>query len=335
MADEKSNSDSDVLKKKLARDRYKATQRDKAAKFRLEHPDAAKARNRAVYLKHRERIKARARAWEAANPERRKATQAAWIANNYDAYRARANKGQQCRRAAEKAARPPKPVETMEQKEARLLAGKVEHALRTKQKRATWHVSASAKTKAWVKANPERARAWRLDYNAKNKAKLASWHRQWREANLDRVNKRWKTYYAANRNAILAASKDWSAAHPGRVAARVREWCKANPDKARTMRERAGQKRRAKAIDAFVEHVDRRVVYERDKGICGICKKRVDPAERWHVDHVIALAIGGLHCYDNVQLAHGSCNRKKHTSIPLGQFTLWQVKASPGAQDKD
>ena len=63
---------------------------------------------------------------------------------------------------------------------------------------------------------------------------------------------------------------------------------------------------------------------ERDKGICQICGEPVDKNDLaygscgpWYptIDHVRAIANGGSHTWDNVQLAHHSCNSNKGTSI--------------------
>jgi len=69
--------------------------------------------------------------------------------------------------------------------------------------------------------------------------------------------------------------------------------------------------RRARQKGAFVERVYRRIVFKRDKGLCGICRKRVDPISNWHLDHIQPLSRGGAHCYANVQVAHPRCNVRK------------------------
>lgn len=64
----------------------------------------------------------------------------------------------------------------------------------------------------------------------------------------------------------------------------------------------------------FVEDINRLVVLELDDGVCGICHTDVDPFD-YEVDHVIPVAMGGEHCYANVQTAHPSCNRSKGKSL--------------------
>lgn len=64
-----------------------------------------------------------------------------------------------------------------------------------------------------------------------------------------------------------------------------------------------------------------RVVANRDGTDCGICREPVDLDLRWpdpmsaSVDHVIPRARGGSDDLSNLQVAHLTCNLKKHTRI--------------------
>lgn len=89
----------------------------------------------------------------------------------------------------------------------------------------------------------------------------------------------------------------------------LKEWNAANPDKVKQYG-RNGAARRRKLMDP----VDRWVVYERDGGICHICLEMTDP-RNWHMDHVIPLARGGAHAYDNVAVSHPACNIAKGDKI--------------------
>lgn len=74
------------------------------------------------------------------------------------------------------------------------------------------------------------------------------------------------------------------------------------------------QKRRAQKKAAFVEHVERRIVYDRDGGRCYLCKNDV-PFAAMHLDHVIPLAKGGEHSYANCRTACSDCNLRKGSKI--------------------
>lgn len=91
---------------------------------------------------------------------------------------------------------------------------------------------------------------------------------------------------------------------------RARAWAKANPERIAENRRRSVYRYRTRKLDAFVEEVESLVVLEMDDGVCGICGSDVDPFN-FHVDHIIPLALGGLHTYQNTQPAHPNCNRAK------------------------
>ncbi len=63
-----------------------------------------------------------------------------------------------------------------------------------------------------------------------------------------------------------------------------------------------------------VEKVYRRVVWERDKGRCGLCGEMVDWDVKYpdprspSIDHIVPISKGGVHSYDNVQITHLRCN---------------------------
>lgn len=83
--------------------------------------------------------------------------------------------------------------------------------------------------------------------------------------------------------------------------------------------------RRATMMNALVDRdIDLKKVYERDNGICYICKCECDWNDYYmkgdtfiargnypSIDHVVPLSKGGKHSWDNVRLACRKCNCKK------------------------
>lgn len=95
----------------------------------------------------------------------------------------------------------------------------------------------------------------------------------------------------------------------------------------RCQREVSATRRRART--QFIEPVSKKVIAERDKWVCGLCRKRVDPRLQWphpmswSLDHIIPIACGGEHSYANTQLAHLRCNvSKKHQPREPQQLAL-------------
>lgn len=58
----------------------------------------------------------------------------------------------------------------------------------------------------------------------------------------------------------------------------------------------------------------RMAVLRRDRGICGICWRPVDPDD-FHVDHIYPVILGGSDAMDNLQTAHPLCNLVKGASV--------------------
>ena len=116
------------------------------------------------------------------------------------------------------------------------------------------------------------------------------------------------TYRERNPDAYRASLAKWRETHDRKLHdAKYRE----------LHREECNQRtysNRAMREQYFVEEVDRKIVFNRDKGICHICKETCDSKD-WHLDHVMPVSKGGLHCYDNVAVSHSSCNLKKGNKI--------------------
>lgn len=154
---------------------------------------------------------------------------------------------------------------------------------------------AIARAKARVEADPEQRRAYSKAYREANRERLAAASRDRREADPEGTRERKRQDYVDHRQQRVAA---------------IARWRRENPEKAKRLAQRHVDRRRARLVNAYVEDVDRTVVFARDKGLCGICGEAVDPAD-WHLDHVVALANGGEHSYANVQVSHPKCNCTK------------------------
>lgn len=54
----------------------------------------------------------------------------------------------------------------------------------------------------------------------------------------------------------------------------------------------------------------RQRIFDRDKGICHICKMHVDPGQSWEADHVPPLKDGGENRESKIFVAHTKCHKK-------------------------
>lgn len=69
-------------------------------------------------------------------------------------------------------------------------------------------------------------------------------------------------------------------------------------------------------LRAMSPHI-RRAVWDRDRGICGICALPVPFGRDMHVDHIQPRCEGGPDALENLRATHGTCNRRRPRPCPL------------------
>lgn len=129
----------------------------------------------------------------------------------------------------------------------------------------------------------------------KNRARVSAWQK----ANPDRFKE---------------SKRAWRTANPDRVSITrqraISKWRLAHPEQWAAIVLNASARNRARRRGARLEPVRRATVWHRDHGICYLCGAPADEA-RWHLEHVVPLALGGEHSYANVKVSHPRCNLRK------------------------
>lgn len=87
----------------------------------------------------------------------------------------------------------------------------------------------------------------------------------------------------------------------------------------RTYIKRMNQQDKAKHTGQFVETIERIKVWDMTNGTCYLCFDRLNPID-WHIEHIIPLSRGGLHCYLNVLPSCPPCNRDKAEKLLTEMF---------------
>ncbi len=202
------------------------------------------------------------------------------------------------------------------------------HAAHQEQ-RAAYH-------KAYREAHLEEKHAKDREYGAAHREEIRQRAAQWYKDHPKQGRASRKTYYETHREEVSESSharrlehleeyraydrqraplrRDYARerlrANPEANRARVRAWVKANPEKAKAARQEGFARRKARLLNCHVEPVDRQAIITRDKGICGICGKKVPP-KQIVLDHILPLSKGGAHAPYNLQVAHSRCNSIK------------------------
>lgn len=122
-----------------------------------------------------------------------------------------------------------------------------------------------------------------------------------------------KVFFSANPGKIYCSDKCGQTAHRRRRSERYKKRC-----------------------EKYGVYFDRTItlerVIERDKNVCQICGKPCDRNSKdWGVigsmyptiDHIVPLAKGGTHTWNNVQLAHALCNSTKRDLLTVKRKEVW------------
>jgi 5-methylcytosine-specific restriction endonuclease McrA len=142
---------------------------------------------------------------------------------------------------------------------------------------------ALARALKWQKENPQRRKEIRAKWIANNLEKMRTIRKAWKQANPDKVR---------------AHCAEWMRAHP---EVRV-----ANEAKRRAEKMLAGGSYSPQQIDEL---------YQRQQGRCANCKAQLN--NKFHRDHIVALANGGDNWIGNIQLLCPTCNCKKSAKDPM------------------
>lgn len=163
----------------------------------------------------------------------------------------------------------------------------------------------------WLKGRADRIKELKRSWYAepKNREKKREQDRAYRLANAEKKRLKDAANYAANREKRKAAGAVWRAANKEKLKAQQAAWRAANPHKVSAQ---TGV-RRSREFGARVELTDderRRIaeIYQQRNLLT-----RLTGVEH-HVDHKRALAKGGKHHPDNLQILTATANRQKGVS---------------------
>jgi len=136
----------------------------------------------------------------------------------------------------------------------------------------------------------------------------------WRKEHPDEVKRQDHDRYQRNSEKQRRWSRIWYRTHPEMVKRQREKWYANHQDECRDRNARRRAEKKAVTVEVFT----RAEIFERDKGRCHLCGRKVKP-NNWHLDHLLPLSKDGKHSKDNVAVSCSQCNLKKHN---MGQSQL-------------
>ena len=257
-------------------------------KWREDNKEKLKAQKAEYYQANRDKILARVKKWSKKNRKQKLALQKAWY---------RANKEKQAKESKER----------YEANKTDILAKQKKYYEKNKKrisKRGREYYQKnksliSIKKKAYRQANKEKLKAQKAEYYLKNRETLL----QKGKINL----KKWKE---KNREWVKIRDKKYRLANIERIREKNKEYKKNNPEKI-IMK---GRKRRAVQKMASVVLTDKENQMMEQLELTRVALQK-ETGKRYHLDHVLPLAHGGIHHPCNIRILESIENISKAASI--------------------
>lgn len=148
------------------------------------------------------------------------------------------------------------------------------------------------------------------------RAKYLAGKAQYRNRYPERIRGQHRAWRAKNKDHVQAKSREWTQKNPAKRKAIANAWAKANPEN----RAATSAVRRARSKEAASDparDIARYFSWVRAarKVRCYWCRKLTIASER-HVDHIIALAVGGSNTVANFCCSCARCNQSKNAKLP-------------------
>lgn len=191
----------------------------------------------------------------------------------------------------------------------RISAHRAKYRSKIKENLAAYHA-------AYRAANRLRIAEYAASYYAENRDKVADRCALYRAENRENISARAAKYHADNQERIAARKAGYRAANRDKIAAKSAEYAKANPDKIATnSRNRRARKRSAEGSHTAADVC---AIFEKQSGLCANCEAKLfkSGTKKYHVDHIMPLALGGSNWPSNLQCLCPACNMSKGAKHP-------------------
>lgn len=166
--------------------------------------------------------------------------------------------------------------------------------------------------KAWRIANRERAIETGKLWQAANKERFAAIKKAWRLANPEKVKAQKQRNRKRSADHIRSKNQKYQEANRHKTRAWSKKWYEENKETSfnQVYRRRHKIKEQGHRLSRGLA----KYLYEAQKGLCAVCSADL-AVTKYHRDHIVPIAKGGLHIDSNIQLLCPTCNLSKGAKL--------------------
>lgn len=181
-----------------------------------------------------------------------------------------------------------------------------------------------AKAKVYRDKNKEKKRIYNLnnseaiakkskEYKENNKKAISDKRKEYFEVNKEIINAKKRETYKKNPEKSNLTSQDWYRNNKERSAEYKRKYRAENPE----VHQLCVQNRRARKLMAggTLSKGIKEKLFKLQRGKCPCCNKPL--GNKYHLDHIMPLFLGGSNTDDNIQLLRAECNFQKNSKHPF------------------
>lgn len=154
-------------------------------------------------------------------------------------------------------------------------------------------------------------------YHSSSREKISARQARYRSAIREELAAKDAIYYAENRHQVMARQAKYRAENRENIATKAAKQRALNPE---VFAERR-RNRRAMERNAEGSHkaADVRAIFDKQRGLCASCETKLFKSgkQKYHVDHMLPLALGGSNWPSNLQCLCPDCNLRKSAKDPI------------------
>ena len=152
-----------------------------------------------------------------------------------------------------------------------------------------------------------------IKYRTSNPEKKKSSAAKWRAANPEKAKAATTKWRAANKKKLKADSAKYYTENTEKKKSGVAKWRRENPEACCILNQ--NRRARKRANGGKLSSGLAKVLYAKQGGKCACCKKPL--GDKYHLDHIMPLILGGANEDWNIQLLRASCNSRKGGKHPV------------------
>jgi 5-methylcytosine-specific restriction endonuclease McrA len=174
--------------------------------------------------------------------------------------------------------------------------------------------------KLWLE-NPEKVKETNRKNANKDPQKRNKKFKEWIAKNPEKYKENQIKYYQNNKEKIKERSKIWHYSNSEQASCNSKIWRTKNKEKVKINAKISKAKRKATIRGIIFEKITIEDIAKRDGLICYICgietSIQAEPrsANKAEIEHIVSIAKGGNHTWENLKISCLRCNRMKGSRL--------------------